>query len=135
MKRFNFQRQEKGFENTQYQTVSGLETLKKVCDLIRKADILSLDTETTSLSIHSAELVGISLCVKAGEAFYIPIGHTLPGGHDLLEGQLSSELVRKYLKPLLEHPEIPKVGQNLKYDLQILLNWESISRGLSQIRS
>jgi DNA polymerase-1 len=123
MKRFNFQRQEKGFENTQYQTVSDLETLKKVCDLIRKADILSLDTETTSLSIHSAELVGISLCMKAGEAFYIPIGHTIPGGHDLLEGQLSSELVRKYLKPLLEHPEIPKVGQNLKYDFQILLNW------------
>jgi len=123
MRRFNFQKHESGFENTKYVTITDLETLKKVCDQIRKADILSIDTETTSLSIHSAELVGISLCMKAGEAFYIPIGHTNPESHEPLEGQLSSEVVRKYLKPLLEHSEIPKVGQNLKYDFQILLNW------------
>ncbi|MFM8269879.1 MAG: DNA polymerase I [Pseudomonadota bacterium] len=123
MKRFNFQMEDKGFEPGKYLAVTDLETLKKVCDQIRKADILSVDTETTSLNIHSAELVGISLATKAGEAFYIPVGHRNSVGHELVSGQLSVDLVRKHLKPLLEHPEIPKVGQNLKYDFQILLNW------------
>ncbi|NBT58742.1 DNA polymerase I, partial [bacterium] len=123
MKRFNFQREETTFKPGRYETICDVDSLKKLCDQIRGAELLSVDTETTSLSIHSAELVGLSLCVNAGEAFYIPVGHRSGETQELVEGQLSSEVVRKHLKPLLEHPGIPKVGQNLKYDIQILLNW------------
>jgi len=123
MKRFSFTKKEESFKKGQYQTIQTEEELKKLCRLIRESEVLSVDTETTSLSIHSAELVGISLSVSPGEAFYIPVRHREPGKDKLISGQLSEEVVKKHLKPLLEHPELPKVGQNLKYDWQILANW------------
>ena len=83
-----------------------------------------MDTETTSLDEMRAELVGISLCVEAGRACYIPLGHKQGGGDlfgstDLSPGQMPLEHALALLKPVLEDPAILKIGQNMKYDAKI----------------
>jgi DNA polymerase-1 len=83
---------------------------------IQAAELVAVDTETTSLDYMVADLVGISVAVEAGKAAYIPFGHDYLGVPD----QLSRELVMAKLKPLLEDPSVKKVGQNLKYDMSIL---------------
>jgi DNA polymerase-1 len=130
MKRFDFKREEKSFKKGKYQAIVSEKQLGLLCEQIKKAPLVSVDTETTSLSIHSAELVGISLSVHEGEAFYIPLGHRVSSEGELVSDQLDNEVVRKVLKPLLEDPKIPKVGQNLKYDFQILLNWGVCLQGI-----
>ena len=82
---------------------------------IKAAELIAVDTETTSLDYMIADLVGISVAVEPGEAAYIPFGHDYLG----VPEQLSRELVLATLKPLLEDPGIKKVGQNLKYDMSI----------------
>lgn len=132
MKKFDFKVEEKKeAKEVKYQTV---DTEKKLKDLVKRligCTTIAIDTETTSLSIHDAKLVGISLSGFGNEAFYIPIGHTAPGAQDLLPGQIDAETVRQELKKLLEDEEIGKVGQNLKYDLQILRNWGIEVKGVA----
>ena len=82
---------------------------------IKAAELIAVDTETTSLDYMIADLVGISVAVEPGEAAYIPFGHDYLG----VPEQLSRELVLAAVKPLLEDPDIKKVGQNLKYDMSI----------------
>ena len=77
---------------------------------------MAVDTETTSLNYMVADLVGISLAVEAGEAAYIPFGHDYLGAPQ----QLPREMVLEAIKPILEDPQIKKVGQNLKYDTSVL---------------
>ena len=74
---------------------------------------LTIDTETSSLDAHQAELVGISLSTKIGRACYIPIGHKS-------DGCLKKEVVLKKLKPLLEDKSVKKIGQNIKFDFIVL---------------
>ena len=74
---------------------------------------LAIDTETSSLDAHQADLVGISLSTKIGKACYIPIGHKS-------KGCLKNELVIKKLKPLLEDKSVKKIGQNIKFDFIVL---------------
>ena len=74
---------------------------------------LAIDTETSSLDAHQAELVGISLSTKIGRACYIPIGHKS-------EGCIKKEVVLKKLKPLLEDKSVKKIGQNIKFDFIVL---------------
>ena len=74
---------------------------------------LAIDTETSSLDAHQAELVGISLSTKIGKACYIPIGHKS-------DGCLNKEVVLKKLKPLLEDKSVKKIGQNIKFDFIVL---------------
>ncbi|NCT11880.1 MAG: DNA polymerase I, partial [Rhodobacterales bacterium] len=82
-------------------------------------------TETTSLDEMRAELVGISLCVTAGQACYIPLGHKAAASGDLFgsdaraEGQMEMAEALALLKPLLEDASILKIGQNMKYDAKI----------------
>jgi len=78
-----------------------------------EAGELAIDTETSSLDAHQAELVGISLSTKIGKACYIPIGHKS-------KGCLKNELVIKKLKPLLEDKSVKKIGQNIKFDFIVL---------------
>jgi DNA polymerase-1 len=82
---------------------------------IKAAELIAVDTETTSLDYMVADLVGISIAVEAGQAAYIPFGHDYLG----VPEQLSRELVLAALKPLLEDSMIKKVGQNLKYDMSV----------------
>ncbi|MDC1033318.1 DNA polymerase I [Candidatus Pelagibacter sp.] len=74
---------------------------------------LAIDTETSSLDVHQANLIGISLSTKIGKACYIPIGHKF-------KGCLKKEIVIKKLKPLLEDVSIKKIGQNIKFDFIVL---------------
>ena len=89
---------------------------KQIDDWISEAEEageLAIDTETSSLDAHQAELVGISLSTKIGKACYIPIGHKF-------KGCLKKETVIKKLKPLLEDKSVKKIGQNIKFDFIIL---------------
>ena len=96
-----------------YQLVENQEDLKKLCDYFLTNKILSLDTETTSTSAIDAELVGLSFAVKEFEAFYVPI----PANRE------EALQIVKIFKPVYENPEILKIGQNLKYDLEVLRNY------------
>ncbi len=96
-----------------YQLIENEEDLKKLCDFFLTKEILSLDTETTSTNAIDAELVGLSFAVKEHQAFYVPI----PPQRE--EAQKIVEIFR----PVYEHEEILKVGQNLKYDLEVLHNY------------
>ena len=98
-----------------YQTVLTEFELDEWVACIRTAELVAVDTETTSLDYMVADLVGISVAVEAGKAAYIPFGHDYLGVPD----QLPRELVMAKLKPLLEDPTVKKVGQNLKYDMSI----------------
>ncbi|NDH21010.1 MAG: DNA polymerase I, partial [Rhodobacteraceae bacterium] len=92
---------------------------------IYEVGYVAVDTETTSLNEMQAELVGISLSVKAGEACYIPLTHKanaaddLFGGAELAENQLSLNVALDALTPMLRDPSILKIGQNMKYDTKI----------------
>ena len=103
------------------------ETPEAVAELVRRARAageIALDTETTSLDPMRAELVGLSVCVAPGEAWYLPFGHR-PSG-DMLEHRevvnlppLADGALRP-LVALLEDPAVPKIGHNIKYDLLVL---------------
>ncbi|HEX7341405.1 MAG TPA: DNA polymerase I [Rhodanobacteraceae bacterium] len=83
------------------------------------APLIAFDTETTALDPMRADIVGLSLCVEPGHACYIPLAHDYPG----VPAQLSRDHVLAALKPVLEDPARPKVGQHAKYDLNILAHY------------
>ena len=99
-----------------YQMIVTEEQLDIWLEKLKGADLLAVDTETTSLDYMEAELVGISFAIAAGQAAYIPFGHDYLGAPK----QLAKDLVMKRLKPILENPNLKKVGQNLKYDMSVL---------------
>ena len=96
-----------------YKLVENEEDLRRICDYFRTKQILSLDTETTSTSAIDAELVGLSFSVKEFEAFYVPIP----------ENREEALRIVNIFKEVYEDPNILKVGQNLKYDLEVLRNY------------
>lgn len=87
---------------------------------LRKAKRFCFDLETTSLNYMDADIVGVGLALEVGEAAYIPLAH------DYLDApaQLDRQQVLQALKPLLEDPEKTKIGQNLKYDISVLANYD-----------
>ena len=87
--------------------------------LLESAPHFVIDTETTSVYWRQAELVGLSFAVKAHEAYYVPLTHSLEGD-ELTTKQLDRNMVLTRLKPILENPNIGKIGQHLKYDSHIL---------------
>lgn len=100
------------------------EQLKALIEEVSAAGSFSIDTETTSLDIVSAELVGISLAVSTEKAYYIPVGHS-SGSNYPLESALS------LLKPILESESIGKIGQNLKFDYQVFQNYSITLRAIT----
>lgn len=94
---------------------------------LEQADLFAFDTETTSLNIMDARIVGVSFAVEAGVAAYVPCGHDYMGA----PAQLALESVLAQLKPLLEDSKKLKVGQNLKYDRSVLLNYDVELRGIA----
>ena len=95
---------------------------------LEAAPLFAFDTETTSLDYMAARVVGVSFAVEAGKAAYVPFGHDYLGAPE----QLSEEEVLGALKPLLENPDKPKVGQNLKYDANVLVNHGIALRGIAE---
>ncbi len=112
------------FNHDSYECVITMDQLSAWCARIAAVGHVAVDTETTSLDEMQAELVGISLCVDAGTACYIPLGHKQGGGDlfgssELVAGQLPLDAVLAVLKPLLQDAAILKIGQNMKYDWKI----------------
>jgi DNA polymerase-1 len=93
---------------------------------IEKAKLTAIDTETTSINYMQAELVGISLSVKPGEAAYIPLAHDYPGAPK----QLDRDFVLASLKDFLEDPDKKKLGHHLKYDAHIFARYGIALRGM-----
>ncbi|MDP4548207.1 DNA polymerase I [Marinobacter sp. MDS2] len=85
---------------------------------LEAANQFAFDTETTSLRYMDAEIVGVSFAIEPGEAAYVPVGHDYMGAPE----QLDRDNVLAQLKPLLENPKQAKIGQNLKYDKNVLAN-------------
>ena len=96
-----------------YQLIETEEDASKLCDYLFTKQILSLDTETTSVVAIDAELVGLSFAVEEKEAFYVAI----PADHE------EALKIVNIFKPLYENPKILKIGQNIKYDYEVLLNY------------
>ena len=93
---------------------------------LRHAELIAFDTETTSIDAMRADIVGISFAVEPGKACYIPLGHDYPGAPK----QLDRDAVLAALKPVLEDPSRPKLGQHAKYDINILSNYGIVVQGL-----
>lgn len=113
------------FEPDAYECVGDAMALQAWIDAIYARGWVAVDTETTGLNEMVVDLVGISLCVEAGKACYIPLTHRADAGEDLFatdalaEGQMPLELALEMLKPMLQDPSILKIGQNMKYDAKI----------------
>ena len=99
-----------------YDTVLEKEDFERWLDTLKKAEVFAFDTETTSLNYMDAELVGLSFAAEPGVAAYVPLAHDYLGA----PAQLDKAWVLEQLKPLLEDPDKPKLGQNLKYDASVL---------------
>ena len=97
----------------EYKLIENEEEMLRIRDYFLTNEILCLDTETTSTSAIEAELVGLSFAVKEFEAFYVPV----PAKRE------EALKIVNIFKPLYEDPKILKVGQNLKYDLEVLRNY------------
>ncbi|MDX5335712.1 MAG: DNA polymerase I, partial [Marinobacter sp.] len=102
----------------QYSVITEQAELDKWLKRLKAADQFAFDTETTSLRYMDAEIVGVSFAINPGEAAYVPLGHDYMGAPD----QLDRDGVLAQLKPLLEDPKQKKIGQNLKYDKNVLAN-------------
>jgi len=100
---------------TDYQTILTQAELESWLERLRQAELFAFDTETTALDYMRADIVGVSIAVSAHEAAYIPLAHDYPGAPD----QLDRDQVLNALKPLLEDPKRPKLGQNLKFDMSV----------------
>jgi DNA polymerase-1 len=100
-----------------YRAIMDESALAELIARLQAAKRFSLDTETTSKNPMMADLVGLSFAITPHEAFYIPCGHDYPG----VTAQLDQKWVLDQLKPVLENPDLKKIGQNIKYDWIVLL--------------
>ena len=110
-----------------YETVLTVEHLERWVDKLAGAEIFAFDTETTSLDYMRAELVGLSFSVRPGEAAYVPVAHDYDGAPK----QISRRKVLEKLRPLLESDTPRVVGQNLKYDRNVLANYRIELNGIA----
>ena len=117
------------FDASKYECVRDAAALQVWVDRAYETGWIAVDTETTGLNEMIADLVGISLCIEAGEACYIPLTHRdgsaddLFGSDALAEGQMPLDEALTLLRPLFEDPSILKIGQNMKYDAKIFARY------------
>lgn len=114
-------------EKLDYQAVTTEAQFAALLDKLSQADKIGIDTETTSLDAMNASMVGISIAFQAGEAVYIPVGHSLTA----VPEQLDLQDVLGCLKPHLENPALKKIGQNLKYDQHVFANYGIALNGIA----
>ena len=103
------------------------DTFDQWLEKLQQAELIAFDTETTSLDPMQAELVGLSFAVDPFEAIYIPVGHNYPGA----PVQLDRESVLEALKALLEGKTPKKVGQHIKYDMNVLSRYGLAVQGVA----
>jgi DNA polymerase-1 len=104
---------------THYELILDSDHLRRWIERLEAAELIAVDTETTSIDYMKAELVGFSFAVSPGEAAYLPVAHDYPGAPE----QVSLEEALAALKPVLANVAIAKVGQNLKYDMSVLARY------------
>ena len=114
-------------QEEKYETVLTVEHLERWIDKLAGADIFAFDTETTDLDYMRAELVGLSFSVRPGEAAYVPVAHDYDGAPK----QISRRKVLEKIRPLLESEKPRLVGQNLKYDRNVLANYRIELSGIA----
>ena len=112
---------------TNYQTILDQTQLDGWLKKLQQAELFAFDTETSSLDYMQAEIVGLSFTVESGEAAYVPLAHDYDGAPE----QLDRDTVLQQLKPLLENPKRKKLGQNLKYDMNVLANYDIKLQGIA----
>jgi len=110
----------------EYQIITNKDDFSRWLSALESAELFAFDTETTSLEYMQAKLVGLSFCIEAGKAAYVPVAHDYMDAPE----QLELSWVLAQLKPLLESETHCKVGQNLKYDAHILANYDITLRGV-----
>jgi DNA polymerase-1 len=114
-------------QEANYHTVLDEAGIQDMVKALTAAGEFCFDTETTSLDPMQAELVGISFAVRPHHAWYLPLGHTYSGAPK----QLELDRALSALKPIMEDPNIRKVGQNIKYDLLVIGHYGIAVRGIS----
>ncbi|MDA3787244.1 MAG: DNA polymerase I [Desulfobacula sp.] len=110
-----------------YKLITTTRELEKLANVLENKQIFAIDTETTSKHPTKANLVGISFSFRENQGFYIPIGHK---GFDEYEQPTKEDILRIF-KPVLENPEIKKVGQNIKYDYIVLSRFGITLEGIA----
>ncbi len=103
-----------------YQLINSKKNFEKVLTEIEKKGICAIDTETNSLNIAKAKLVGISICYSEDISYYIPINHTTLDGSKKIDHQLEENYVISHINKICKNESILKIGQNIKYDIRIL---------------
>ncbi|MCP9340239.1 DNA polymerase I [Stutzerimonas xanthomarina] len=111
----------------QYTTIFEQAEFDTWLDRLKAADCFAFDTETTSIDAQKAQLVGVSFAIEAGQAAYVPLGHSYMG----VPQQLDMDAVLAALKPLLEDPNTRKICQHGKYDMNVLMHYGIEMRGMS----
>ncbi len=110
-----------------YELILSWSQFEQWLERLEHATYFAFDTETTSLDYSCAEIVGVSFAIKQGEAAYVPLAHDYVG----MVEQLNREAVLQRLKPLLENTQKTKIGQNLKYDANVLANYDIDLQGIA----
>ena len=110
---------------THYELILDSDHLRRWIERLEAAELIAVDTETTSIDYMKAELVGFSFAVSPGEAAYLPVAHDYPGAPE----QVSLEEALAALKPVLANVASAKVGQNLKYDMSVLARYGVVING------
>ncbi len=113
-------------EESDYETVLTWDAFDRWFEKIDTAELTAFDTETTSINYMQAEIVGLSLCVSANEAAYIPLTHDYMGAPE----QLPRDEVLQKLRGWLEDDDKKKVGHHLKYDAHILARYDISLAGI-----
>lgn len=113
-------------DKSKYETILDEDRFNAWVDKLGKAKLIAFDTETTSLNYMDAEIVGVSFCIEEGEAAYVPVAHDYPDA----PAQLSRAFVLDALKPILESDQVIKVGQHIKYDKNVLANYDITLNGI-----
>jgi DNA polymerase-1 len=111
----------------EYTTILDMENFNIWLEKLKRSELIAFDTETTSLDPMQAELVGLSFAIDAFKAIYIPVGHNYPGA----PAQLDRDTVLEAFRPLLESDSPKKVGQHIKYDMNVLSRYNLAVEGVA----
>ena len=110
-----------------YKLIASVKEMERLAKVLENKGIFAVDTETTSKHPTEADLVGISFSYQENTGFYLPVGHTFGGDME----QPSKEDVIRIFGPILENPDIKKIGQNIKYDYIVLARYGITMQGIA----
>lgn len=118
--------QKENNKHAAYETIFTEEKFNEWVDQLQNSTLFAFDTETTSLNTLDAKIVGVSFAITPQKGIYIPLAHD----YENAPLQLNREKVLSALKPILENPDILKIGHNIKYDMNVLANYGIYLQGI-----